>query len=135
MAKLYKELLDMSRKECDSVPDQDLVPKSIHIYYTYYEYYQVATKIQKLVNDRINAQVTWEQISALYVRMTSAEGRFNNAKKKVESLELKKIENPDDPKITEKLKLAKGKLSRAEEELKIMNFIRAQVKSLYKKRN
>ena len=127
LIKLKDELLQMTRKQCGSVKNQNLVPEHLHLYYAIYEYDQICGKLRKLVDERLKAGVTWEQISALHTRVTGAQGRYDRAAKKVDRFEKSLQQKPSDEAVLKNLESAKVSLERATEELTLMDDLSAKV--------
>jgi len=72
LIKLKDGLLKMTQKQCSSVKNQNLVPEDLYLYYAFYEHGQIVGKMKKLMEERLKAGVTWEQISALHIRVGEA---------------------------------------------------------------
>jgi len=129
---LKSDLIIQAKKQCDDVSDQSLVPEDLALYYALFEFDQVQNKLRKLIQDRISKGVNWDQIAALYNRVTAAKGRYDRAKRKVEKCKQVLADHPDDKVIQDKLSKAEEKQSKAGDELKMMNNLSEKVAAFKK---
>ena len=127
LMKLKADLLELSKKQCASVKNQNLVPEDLHLYYALHEYNQICGKIRKIVDDRLKVGVTWDQVSALHIRVTGTQGRYDRAAKKVERFEKALQQKPSDEVVLKNLESANKSLKRALEELTLMDDLSAKV--------
>ena len=127
---LEKQLLKLAEGSRASALDPEMVPKKLHLFYVASEVVKLEESFQKMIDARLKAGVSWDQMSHFYGRYTGAKTRFEKAQKRALKAKATFDGSPEDTALKKKLDSASVTFTKAKDELLLMQKLKQKVASM-----